>query len=376
MRVLDRPVIALAEGERLLEFQPPAGLQMCVALLAEAVPVANGAAHGAHVDEVEGLVWAIDPLALCVVDVELCVRRHPGGLDGAQVGAKDLAARVLVGKVDGPYAGTGANVEDSAGRRRDGGIVQLAAQDQGEDVVQQVEAVLLLLVVGQRVCAGAVAVVAAAIGVLVVEDGRGERGRGGAVGVEGAVGVAAAVGLEVGDGLQRAVVGGVYVCVVGAVCAVCVKVMRRRRRRRRVCEALLRLAVVRCDWSCDCEWLLVVGLRCNGSGVCGGGGGGCCCCCCCAAVRLLGRQRAAAVDGGGCGHRRTLAQSKCRVEVDRRIRTAQSTGGTLGTGSRALRGGRSQEPLCDESESRMTTYATRSPFSAAMGRPRMSRDSL
>ena len=124
-------------------------------------------------------------------------------------------------------------------------------------MVQQVEAVLLLLVVGQRVCARAVAVVAAAIGVLVVQDGRGERGRGGAVGVEGAVRVAAAVRLEVGDGLQRAVVGGVCVCacvcVVGAICAVCVEIMRRRWRRRQVCEALLRLAVVRRRGCCCCR---------------------------------------------------------------------------------------------------------------------------
>lgn len=180
---------------------------MGIALLRQPVPVAYGAAQGAHVDKVETLVWTEDPFALGVVDVELCIGRHPGGLDGREVCAKDFAAGVLVRKVDGPYAGAGANVQHSGRGRRDGGIVQLAGQDQGEDVVQQVEAVLLLLVVGQHVGAGAVAVVPAAVGVFVVEDGRGERGAGGAVGVQGAVRVAAGVGLEVGDGLEVAVGG-------------------------------------------------------------------------------------------------------------------------------------------------------------------------
>lgn len=203
--ILNGAVVALAQGDGLLELEPAARLQVGVALAHEAVPVGDGAAQGADVDVVKVLVRAVDPLALGVVDVELCIGGHPGGLDGAEVGAKDVAARVLVGKVNGPDAGAGANVEGPARGGADGGVVQLAVEDEGEDVVQQVEAVLLLLVVGQDVGAGAVAVVAAAVGVLVVEDGRGERGAGGAGGVEGAVCVAARVWLEVVDGLEGAV---------------------------------------------------------------------------------------------------------------------------------------------------------------------------
>jgi hypothetical protein len=168
-----------------------------IALLGEAVPVQDGARQGADVDQVEVVGRVVDPVALGIVNVELCIWGHPGGLDGRQVCADDLGLWVLVGEVNGPDAGAGADIEDAAGRGVDGGVVELAAEDHGEDVVQQVEAVLLLLVVGQDVGTTAVAMVAAAIAVLVVEDGRGERGAGGRRRVVGAVGVAGRVGLDV-----------------------------------------------------------------------------------------------------------------------------------------------------------------------------------
>jgi hypothetical protein len=127
--ILNGAVVALAQSNGLLELEPAAGLQMGVALLRQLVPVGDGAGQGADVDEVEALVWAEDPLGLCVVDVELCVWGHPGGLDGGEVGAEDIAAGVFVGKVYGPDAGAGADVEDAVGGRVDGGIVELAAED-------------------------------------------------------------------------------------------------------------------------------------------------------------------------------------------------------------------------------------------------------
>ena len=204
--LLEGAVVALAQGNGFLELGPAAGLQMCVGLLDQLVPVCDAAAHGAAVDEVKGLVGAVHPLRLGVVDVELCVWRDPCWLDGGEIGTQDFSAGVLVGKVYGPYPRAGADVEHSGGRGLDGGVVELAAEDEQEDVVQQVEAVLLLLVVGQDVGARAEAMVAAAVAVLVVQYGRGERGRCRRVCVKGAVvvAVAARVGLEVQDRLQIA----------------------------------------------------------------------------------------------------------------------------------------------------------------------------
>jgi hypothetical protein len=205
--IRQRPVVALGQRNRLLELGPPARHQMRIRLLDQAVPVGNRPAHGAAVHEIKSLGRRIHPLGLGIVDVELCIRRHPRGLDGREVGAQDIAARVFVGEVNGPDSGAGANVEDALELRGDGRVVQLAAQDQQEDVVQQVQAVLLLLVVGEQVRAPAVAGVAPPIAVFVVQD-RGCEGRGCArVGVEGAVrvGGAAGVGLDVQHRLQVAV---------------------------------------------------------------------------------------------------------------------------------------------------------------------------
>lgn len=42
----------------------------------------------------------------------LPARRECLTLDGREVGADDLGFGVLVGEIDGPYAGAGADVED------------------------------------------------------------------------------------------------------------------------------------------------------------------------------------------------------------------------------------------------------------------------
>lgn len=212
LRVFNGAVVALAQSNWLLELEPSAGLHVGIALLDEAVPVTNGTAQSADVNEVEVLVRAVDPLTFSVVDVELGIGWDPAGLNGTQICAQDIAARVLVSEIDGPDASAGADVEDAVWRWRNGSVIQLAAENQGEDVVQQVEAVLFLLVVGQWVGARAVAMITATIGVLVVEDGGGERGRGRAVGVEGTVCIAAAIRLQVGDGLESARVLRRWVC--------------------------------------------------------------------------------------------------------------------------------------------------------------------
>ena len=85
-------------------------------LLVERRPVAQGAEEAADVDEVEGCFGGEGPgHGGTVVDFELQVGRHVGGLDGGEVGADDGGAGVLVGEVDGPDAGAGADVEDLVG---------------------------------------------------------------------------------------------------------------------------------------------------------------------------------------------------------------------------------------------------------------------
>ncbi len=141
-------IVTFDQGHGLLEFEPAARSEMGVTLADEFVPVCYAAAEAPDVDEVKGLGGTVDPFGFGVVDVELDVRGNPSGLDGTQVGAQDLSAGVLVCKVNGPDAGTSAKIEDTVGRGLDGSIVQAAAKNEEEDVVQEVKAVLLRLVVG------------------------------------------------------------------------------------------------------------------------------------------------------------------------------------------------------------------------------------
>ena len=156
-------VVAFDPGLRLLKLDPAAGLCVRVALLAQLAPVVDGARQRADVDEVEALSFVVHPIALGVIDVELDVGRHPAGLYGREVGAKHIGAWVLVAKVYGPDAGACPNVQHALWGSGYGSVVQLAVQHHQEDVVEQVEAVLLLVVVGQHVGAAAIAMVATAV---------------------------------------------------------------------------------------------------------------------------------------------------------------------------------------------------------------------
>lgn len=136
-------------------------------LLVERAPVADAAVEAADVDVVEGL-GRIRPLELRVFDVEHAVWRHPHGLDGADVGADDLGGRVGVGHVDGPDAGAGADVEDSGGRLGERRLEQPVAEDHGDEVVRDVEAIVLPLVVGGPVLRRLGVLVCAPVDVAVV----------------------------------------------------------------------------------------------------------------------------------------------------------------------------------------------------------------
>ena len=88
----------------LLHLEQSAGLQVSTDLLEELSPVCDSADHASSVDNVEGLVFSIRPVALHVVNVELEVWWHPCWLNGAEICADDFCFGVLICEVDGPDA--------------------------------------------------------------------------------------------------------------------------------------------------------------------------------------------------------------------------------------------------------------------------------
>lgn len=101
-------------------------------------------------------------------------------MDGREVRPDDFGRWVKIAHLHGPDACAGAEVEDPlgfGGQLGDAGA-GLAVQGEHEDVVDEVETLLLLLVVGEEVLARAVGMVAPAVLVLEVEDGRVDRRRG------------------------------------------------------------------------------------------------------------------------------------------------------------------------------------------------------
>nr|POF26254.1 hypothetical protein CFP56_22403 [Quercus suber] len=115
------------------------------------------------------------PVEVEIIDLEAAVRGGPMRLLGTQVGAEHLGVGVLVGHVQGPDAGAGAQVEDLLGVL-EGAEVQLAVHLQQLVVVFDVHAVQLLLVVGEVVAAGLVGMVPPAVLELVSGDGGHQRG--------------------------------------------------------------------------------------------------------------------------------------------------------------------------------------------------------
>lgn len=88
---------------------------------------------------------------LCnIVELEFAVWRHQFRLDRREIYANDMQFRVLIGKVDGPYAGASAEVEDT---------VKFLPRTENQSpiagfqplLVKYVQTLLLLLVVRQCV---------------------------------------------------------------------------------------------------------------------------------------------------------------------------------------------------------------------------------
>lgn len=163
-------------------FKVAAGVQGGEGLVQQRGPVGDGAIEGTRVDEGEG-VGRMQPRLGEVVDLERKIGRDPAethprlytssspfgraspshqlvhlwtrtnahspcGLDRAQVVAEHACTWVLVGGVNGPTAGAGAQVEDGERGIADGCYMQAVVEGQRVDLVEDVELVVLLLVVG------------------------------------------------------------------------------------------------------------------------------------------------------------------------------------------------------------------------------------
>lgn len=115
--VADVRRIAVQENGKLKVLDPPARHQGVVGLPVQLAPVADAAVQGTHVHVVKGGVLK-GPVELRVLNVEVAVGRHPGRLDGADVGADDGRRRVRVGHVNRPDAGPRADVENLGRRSR------------------------------------------------------------------------------------------------------------------------------------------------------------------------------------------------------------------------------------------------------------------
>ena len=190
-RLLVGPVIGTNPRLILLELEPTAGLEMLVRLAQQALPVGDATAETAGVNVVKSLVGGEGPVALGVVDVEGAVGRSPVGLDGTEIGADDVGVGEVLCHLEGPGAGTGADVEDAAGFApgANGGAVEVTAGEELEEMVHEGETVLLFLVVGDGVLAVPVGVVPSTILITVVSHGGGE----GEVGIGDGLGIAEGV---------------------------------------------------------------------------------------------------------------------------------------------------------------------------------------
>jgi hypothetical protein len=79
-------------------------------------------------------------------------------LNGAEVGTNNHGTWELVGKIHGPDASAGANIENATRSSRNGCAEELAIQRQSKDMVTKIQAVLFELIVGQDISTFAVGV--------------------------------------------------------------------------------------------------------------------------------------------------------------------------------------------------------------------------
>jgi len=104
-----------------LELDPAAWLEVLEGLVHEMWPVGDGTGEEARVDEVEGFTGVVGPSCFDIVDVEVAVWRDGGRHCGREIVAYNRCAGEVLGEIDGPYTGAGAEIEDSAaevGRER------------------------------------------------------------------------------------------------------------------------------------------------------------------------------------------------------------------------------------------------------------------
>jgi len=122
-----RPIVAGVRAN-IRKLDPTAPSETLVRPLEEARPISQGSRHHAAVDEVK--LDVPSPRLLDIVDLEAKIGRHKRALDRGVIRADDRSGGELVGKVDGPDTGTGADVKhiaQLAAIAPSGGQVQLVA---------------------------------------------------------------------------------------------------------------------------------------------------------------------------------------------------------------------------------------------------------
>lgn len=126
------------------------------------------------------------PVALNIINLEVTIRRDPPRLDRTQIHADDLGGGIFVRHIQRPDSGARPEIEDFL---RWGGReiaeVQTLVEREEHLVVDNVEALLLLLVVGEDVGAVAEGVVAPAVFVAVGDDGGADAGGAAGDGADG-----------------------------------------------------------------------------------------------------------------------------------------------------------------------------------------------
>lgn len=96
--LLHRPVVTIESSRSPRAFNPTARLADSVGITEEGVPIGDDTIHEAHINEVEGIPGPC-PLLVTVLQLKLDIRRHPGRLNGRDIGTNNFGIREIVGKI-------------------------------------------------------------------------------------------------------------------------------------------------------------------------------------------------------------------------------------------------------------------------------------
>lgn len=133
----------------LLEPGPRTEVGECTAI--QARPAHDAATTHLHMDDVPGILAHLPQRLVVKGRVEVAILGAVGRLDGSEVDAHDVRIREFVGDVERPDAGPAAQVHDPGVRRVRGIQQTITVPCFGDDLVEDVEAVLLDFVAGKEI---------------------------------------------------------------------------------------------------------------------------------------------------------------------------------------------------------------------------------